>query len=86
MRRRPTRQPVVEVTEHDHQRVPHGIEIGEQLSYLKSPLAHAKPEMGRQEVHRYAVDVNRDGERAARLATVDRQVDAMHINDRMPGQ
>ena len=86
MRGRPARQPVVEVTEHDHQRVPHGIEIRQKLPYLKSPFADAKPEMRRQDMHRYAVDVDRGGERSARLATVHRQVDAVHVHDRMPSQ
>src|SRR5687767_8335612 len=86
MRGRPAGQPVVEVAEHDHQGVSHGIEIRQKLPYLKAPLAYAKPEMRRQEVHRRAVEVDRGGDRSARLATVHRQVDAVDVDNRMPSQ
>ena len=56
----------------------------EDLPHLKPPLVDAKSEVCRQDVHERLAHFDRCGQRAARLAPFHRQIDAMHIHDRMP--
>ena len=79
-------QPVVEIAEHDDQRVAHRVEILEDLPHLKSPFVDAKTEVGREHMHERAADLDGRRQRPARLAALHRQIDAMHVDDRMPGE
>src|SRR5262245_10820917 len=61
-------QPVVEIAKDDTERIPHRIEIVHDLPHLKAPLVHAQAEMRREHMHQVAADVDRRGNRTARLA------------------
>ncbi len=79
-------QPVVEVAEHDEQRIAHRLEIVEDLPHLELPLAYAKTQMGCEHVHLHPFDLHRCRKRATLLPPFDRQVDTMHVDDGMPRQ
>ncbi len=61
-------------------------EVRQQLLHLEAALAHAQPEMRREHVHRRAADVDGRGEGAPRLASVEGEIEAMHLDDRMTRQ
>src|SRR5687767_8542002 len=80
---RTSRQPVVEVAQHDEQRPLHRLDILENLADLEAPLMDAQAEMCRQYVQWPAAHVERGRQRAPRLAPLDREVEPMHLDDRM---
>jgi hypothetical protein len=83
VRRRPSREPIIEVAKHDNQRIANRIEIVEDLPHLKSSFVNAKAKVCREYMQQRAADIYRRGQRAARFAVVHRQIDATDLHDGM---
>ena len=83
---RSARQPVIEIAEDHHERVTDRIEIGQQPCDLESTLTDAQPEMGGQEMHVCAVDVDGGRQSPAWLAAIDGQIETLDIDNRMACQ
>ena len=81
MHHRSARQPVVEIAEHDDQRVADRLEILQNLPHLEPALVDAQAEVRREHVHDGAADIDGRGEGAARFAALHRQIEAMHFDD-----
>ena len=79
-------QPVVEITEHDHEGVADRIEILEDLPHLETPFVDPQAEVGGEHVDDGAANIDGRGQGAAGFAALHRQIEAMHVDDAMPGE
>ena len=86
VRRRSARQPVVEITKHDDEGVTNGLQVLDDLPYLKSPLVNAQTKVRGEHMKLGSLDIDRRRKRTARLAARHRQIDAMHFDNPMARQ
>ena len=84
MRSRSTREPVVEVAEHDDRRIANRIEIVQDLTHLKSAFANTQAEVCREHMKLCIADIDRGRQRPARFAALHRQINPMHLENGMP--
>src|SRR6185436_549683 len=80
---RSAREPVIEVTEHNHECAAYRFQIVRDLSHLKAALAQAEAKVRGEHVDFGAVCIDRRRERASRLPVQYGEIDTVNFDEAM---